>query len=31
MRDRLSLRGLNIGDMAETSAFTQAHEGGKTV
>ena len=31
MRDRLSLRGLNIGDMAETSAFTQAHEGGKTI
>lgn len=31
MREQLSLRGLNIRDMAETPAFNHEHEGGKTV
>ena len=31
VRERLSLRGLKTDDMAETPAFTQAHEGGKTI
>ncbi|MBR4332891.1 MAG: prolyl oligopeptidase family serine peptidase [Clostridia bacterium] len=31
VRERLSLRGLNMGDMAETPAFPRAYEGGKTV
>ena len=31
VRERLSQRGLRMGDMAETPAFTPDNEGGKTV